>query len=234
VVVIPKKETEKEDVYSAQGFRAFTPWVFEQSIVLGACAGRGFQKADKVGPGDQRLTLSYLLPTYCTLLKFLEPPKMMPLAEDQMSNLKLYVIFQNQAITPCDQKMLYIIEKKNHAWHLGLYKNGLSITMEKNTKQNLSLAPGLMELGKACKIPTICSYWGTNNTVRFLNTPGKFHPAFEERENGPLGCLFQKGSCLRKCSMMAPGMIAYCSKTASVWADDEKSMHALALVSAES
>ena len=111
VAVITEKEIEKEDVYSAQGFRAFTPQV------LGACAGGSHsgQETDKEGLGDQSLSLSYLLPTYCSLLKFLEPPKIMPLAEDQMSNMKLYSICQNQAITSCDQKCFILLKRRNHA-----------------------------------------------------------------------------------------------------------------------
>lgn len=100
----------------------------------------------------------------------------MPLAENQILNMILYGVFQNQAETPCNQKHLMSLKRRTMGDNGRFVQDVLSVTLKKNMKQCLSLAPGLIELHQACKVaPVVCPL----GQITLLDSPGKFYSSFE-------------------------------------------------------
>lgn len=111
---------------------------------------------------------------------------MRQLADNQILNMILYGVFQNQAGIPCDRKHLMGDNGR-------FEQDGLPVTLKKNMKQCLSLAPGLIELDRACKVaPIVCPL----GQITLLDSPGKFHSGFEQKKKMALCDSYSKRVCV--------------------------------------
>lgn len=78
-------------------------------------------------------------------------------------------------------KMLYAIEEKNHGWQWEL-STGYPVTLEKNTQADFVLSTQTDRVRPSLQSTHNILCLRTNNTIRFLNTLGKFLPVLNRKQ----------------------------------------------------